>query len=166
LSAYGLLLTALVSVNCSVLYPLMRKKCSTRSLYLCAETAMASVCMLFFLVLDETWLLVLVAVFGCVMQVHMQASHELTHNELQPMFERMQNGKEERSGLLVYVMELANVIAPVMVSLFAGPVVEMFEGEFKYLFLMAGCIQLVFCALVGLMFAGVFPWKLPRVLVV
>merc|ERR1739842_48185 len=97
---------------------------------------------------------ILISAFGFVMQIHMQSCHELTENELQPMFSNIRESKTK--SYFVYFMELANVIAPVAVSLFAGPVVEAFDGEFKYLFLMAGCLQLFFDLLVLLMFSDCF----------
>jgi len=91
----------------------------------------------------------------------MQSCHELTENELQPMFTKM---RESRTKIYFeYTMELANVIAPVAVSLFGGPMIYAFNGEFKYLFLLAGVIQLLSDFIVFLMFYDIFPWKLPRV---
>eukprot|EP01083_Nonionella_stella_P068316 181305_1 len=150
--AYGLLLTSLVSVNCSVLYPWLRKRISTRSLYLFGEIGMALLCVIFCTTVNETWLLLLISAFGLFTQIHMQSCLELTENELQPMFNKMRGSK---------MMELANVIAPVAVSLFSGPMVYAFNGQFKYLFLLAGSIQLVFDLLVLLMFCNIFPWRLP-----
>jgi len=158
--AYGLLLTSLVSVNCSVLYPWLRKRISTRNLYIFGEIGMAVLCIIFYMTINETWLLILISIFGFFMQIHMQSCHELTENELQPMFEKMRQSKTKI--YFKYIIELANVIAPVAVSLFGGPMVYAFDGEFKYLFLLAGCIQLIFDILVLLMFCGFFPWRLPR----
>jgi len=110
---------------------------------------------------NVTWLLILISLFGFVMQVHMQSCHELIEQELKPMFERMSGSN--RHKYIQFVMELANVIAPVAVSLFGGPMVYAFDGEFKYLFLLSGTIQLVFDLLVLLMFVGLFPYKLPAV---
>ena len=159
--AYGLLLTALVSVNCSVLYQWLKKKgISTRTLYIFGELGMATLCIIFYITINETWLLILISIFGFFMQIHMQSCHELTENELQPMFTKMRESKTKI--YFEYCMELANVIAPVAVSLFGGPMVYAFNGEFKYLFLFAGIIQLIFDFIVLLMFFNLFLWKLPR----
>jgi len=157
---YGLLITALIAVNCSVLYPWLRRKLSTRTLYLSGEFMMALLCILFYSTVNATWLLILISLFGFVMQIHMQSTHELTQNEMQPIFEKMRRGDHKR--YIEYVMELANVIAPVIVSLFGGPMVYAFDGEFKYLFLLTGVLQLVADMVVLLMFCNVLPLKLPR----
>merc|ERR1712176_452306 len=137
----------------------LRKRVSSRQLYLVGEILMAMLCIIFFVTTNETWLLILISAFGFVMQIHMQSCHELTENELQPMFTKM---RESRTKIYFeYTMELANVIAPVAVSLFGGPMVYAFNGEFKYLFLLAGVIQLVVDLLVLLMFIGLFPYTLP-----
>eukprot|EP00484_Ammonia_sp_Unknown_P012092 CAMPEP_0197073342 /NCGR_PEP_ID=MMETSP1384-20130603/210558_1 /TAXON_ID=29189 /ORGANISM="Ammonia sp." /LENGTH=442 /DNA_ID=CAMNT_0042512179 /DNA_START=324 /DNA_END=1652 /DNA_ORIENTATION=- len=158
--AYGLLLTALISVNCSVLYPWLRKRISTRALYMVGELMMALLCVSFYVTESCTLLLILISVFGLAMQIHMQSCHELTENELQPMFAKMRESKTK--VYFSYCMELANVIAPVAVSLFGGPMVYAFNGEFKYLFLLAGVIQLIFDSIVLCMFCNVFPCTLPR----
>ena len=132
--AYGLLLTALISVNCSMLYPWLRKRVSTRWLYVVAELGMALLCIMFYCTSNATWLLIFISVFGFVMQLHMQSCHELTESELHSMFTKLRESKMKT--LIKYCLELANVIAPVLVSLFAGPMVYAFDGEFKFLFLL------------------------------
>jgi len=159
--AYGLLLTSLVSVNCSVLYPWLRQKTSTRSLYLFGEIGMAMLCILFYITSNETLLLILISLFGVSMQFHMSSCHELTESDLEPMFKRMRASKTKR--YFEFVLEVSNVIAPVAVSLFGGPIVWCYDGEFKYLFLFAGSIQIIFDFFVLLMFNDCFIWKLPTI---
>lgn len=160
--AYGLLLMSLVSVICSMLYPWIAKCVSIRALFLIGECSMAAICMLFFIIENAVFLLVGCVVFGFAMQIHLQSSQALMELELQPIMLLLMKSRNGGSGKSVFehLMEMGSVLAPVIVALFAGPVVYFVDGGFKYLFLVSGSVQLCLNILVLFIFAEFMPCKL------
>jgi len=162
---FGLLLKSVVSVNCSLVYPWINRILPTRVLFLIGEFGMAIICILFFYITNDATLLILISLFGIAMQLHLQTCQQIADVEFARVYEKLRSQTKTQTKnkqILEYILELGLVIAPVTVALLGGPVAYAFNGQFKWIFFIVGCVLIIFSFFVSLIFFDVCFWKLPK----
>ncbi|ETO26578.1 hypothetical protein RFI_10558 [Reticulomyxa filosa] len=103
---------------------------------------MGLICVSLWVTTSKVALLILIAVFGFFIELHLQTSQRLSQNEFQPLVIEY-NKSSNKKVMLNYLMELESALGPLFVSAFGGPTVYFCHKDFKYIIILLMCVAML-----------------------